>query len=140
MTTICGHDAEALTWALRITCAEGDSVLGTPPYPMHNQPMSVQRADADLADPAKLAELLAESLRKRGVGATVLVASAETKTFWAFSGDCQRPILYSIELSITLANMWSVARFDLPQARAALLRVLSLPEGATADDAVKAAQ
>jgi hypothetical protein len=138
MTTICGHEREKLIWALHIRCAEDDSVLGVPPYPMHNQPMSVQRADADLADPAKLAELLAEALRERGVDASVFLYGVdradggEDVRIWRGYVNGQIQVSVGRSVRSSHSRMFTLAEF-----RAALLRVLSLPDGATAEDAVK---
>ena len=123
-STICGHERDALIWA----CSPGfnsENCITT----------SMVKAVAFRAtrDPAKLAELMAEVLREKGVSACV-ADSALTHVYsdarivvWFSLGSIRLDYVEERDEILTLA-----------QARAAMLRILSLPEGATADDATKA--
>jgi hypothetical protein len=114
MTTLYGHERETLLWALRA----GE-------WPAFNWADRGLQAKWDaheaVTDPAKLAELLAEALRERGIVAASL--SRDGRCIIAFvdtQGNTRR------------------REPDLPQARALLLRILTLPDGATAEDATRA--
>ncbi len=126
----------ALIWVLQLNCAEDDSVLGVPPYPMRNQPRHVQRADADITDPAKLAELIADEARRRGVKCN----HARTGSFpgeradafiWWTPQDAEGPAYLTVSLwdDVSPVRYW-----QMPQARAILLALLQLPDGAPRED------
>jgi DNA-binding NtrC family response regulator len=125
MTTICGHELGTLQWAL----STFDPDDGLPSCGCESAKCQAQLV---VDDPAKLAELLAEALRERGVD----VPGPSEQTFWAQLVIQPRRTEGVIE--IDMPEDGPSFTLDMPQARAALLRVLSLPEGATAEDAVKA--
>jgi hypothetical protein len=112
-------------------------------------------ARAAVLDPAKLAELMAEALRERG-----LWSRADVWHEGAYSSELGRVIKtrahyvviadepsnaeeheeYQCISDICEHYAVDIDNKTMPQARAALLRVLSLPKGATAADAVKAVE
>lgn len=120
-TTLCGHERDALIWA----CSPGFNNE-------HCVTTSMVKAVAYRAtrDPAKLAELMAEELRRRGVtdslyGDEWYVLPLPTKD--GIDLDVEDPD--GLDRSIALTT---------PQARVALLRLMQLPEGTAAQDVLKA--
>lgn len=91
MTNICGHDRKTLQWALRFKNTSGVTCGGgaVPPDAMQN-------ALVDVSDPAKLAAIIAELLRERGIDAEGLWicahSNARIKIYW--SRHCARLAMY----------------------------------------------
>jgi hypothetical protein len=149
MTTICGHERDALIWALTSTERYPAFVAGllepSPGLPVYTRRvlrewLAPQREAALRAihDSAKLAEIAAEEGRRLGLDVVVGNSSTEAKTYWDFSGPTQRAIFFNIELSLVVGDVLQWARLDMSQARAALLRVMLLPEGAPIAEVLKA--
>ncbi len=134
--TICGHERELLR--SRLIAAqlrdEGFDVDGNAAY---RRKLLIERGrdatkleasatkcatvDAAILDPARLAELLVAETHRRGFGHIDAYAGTRVSSW----------------LCITISwHTWLPRRSH--EARAALLRILELPQGATAEDAVKA--
>lgn len=89
-------------------------------------------------DPAKLANLLAEALRRLGITVHDLNGgklSYPVVELYDADNEVYMDIWHSMSDVERSANARVLA---MPQARVALLRVLLLPEDSTAEDAVKA--
>jgi hypothetical protein len=140
--TIGGHERGVVVMALRlIAMAPDEQYYFDCVLRCTGTTTGMRVAFAGVSDPAKLAELLAEALMERGVDVGG-APPADRRPYNVFHGadlvgivDWSRSnkATYSSAFASGAATMW-----DMPQARAALLRVLSLPEGATAEDARKA--
>ena len=127
--TIGGHSREAL---LAVLPFEND----LPKCPC-KAPMC--QAEVALHDHAKLAELMASALRERDLGVWYGKLLTREKYPLVVVTHGRAEIFIRIALSrAELGNYSTVATLSIPAARAALLRVLQLPEGATAADAMKA--
>jgi hypothetical protein len=127
--TICGHEREALIWALgwHTTHAIPPNDISWPEWARG------ERALQATNDPAKLAELLAEASIAAGLD---MSPNASLPNY-----DWTRFRVYpNHNGNIALDDLDQLNPNDLTlsQARAALLRILELPEGSTVDDAVKA--
>jgi hypothetical protein len=141
MKTICGHERDVVRLGIQILALSDNATVYADQIERdHNATGRIKSVTRDLDDPAKLTELLAEALRERGVDVGG-APPADRRPYNVFHGadlvgivDWSRSnkATYSSAFASGAATMW-----DMPQARVALLRVLSLPEGATADDAVR---
>jgi hypothetical protein len=100
--TICGHDRETLIWALG---GEFD------PLPSCGCESTLCQAQVATYDPAKLAELIAAELQRCDVHAWV-VKHEYRPICWGVRGD-------------EYGGFW-----EMPQARAILVALLPLPDGA----------
>jgi hypothetical protein len=127
MTTLCGHERDVLLEALRPTVhpnwhirdASEDALCIRLTAIAGPGVAKLRAACLDTNDPAKLAALLAEALRERGAIMDVFV--------------CDEPRDKHVLIGVD-----GVGCIDPTEARAALLRVLLLPEGATVDDVMRA--
>jgi hypothetical protein len=134
--TLCGHERGVWLWALRHWASSPEHArrIANETHPRDETCSAVK----DATDPAKLAEFLAAALRERGL-----------HVYDEDPGDSMR--LPCVLLLADNGRIW-IERFvdwndcqadphgldlDLPQARALLLRILTLPEGATAEDAIR---
>jgi hypothetical protein len=127
MTTICGHERDVVRLGIQILALSDNATAYADQIERdHNATGRIKSVTRDLDDPAKLAELLAEALRERGVGAGCYVTMNGVLLWEPRATNGHGRLLGNQQTQLTT-----------PQARAALLRVLSLPEGATAEDAVK---
>jgi hypothetical protein len=130
--TICGHERGALVIALRLIAMAPDERHYIACVLAH--PQSTMKAEfGALADPTKLAELLAEASIAAGLD---MSPNASLPNY-----DWTRFRVYpNHNGNIALDDLDQLNPNDLTlsQARAALLRILELPEGSTVDDAVKA--
>lgn len=127
--TIGGHSREALIWALKTKIALQSGWI---PFTMGGR-ISPHESQNDalkaVCDPAKLAELGRAELIRRGVSAD---KEHHADAVIAHNGSLREP---GIDVSI----MGDAEReYTLPEFRAALLRVLELPGGATLADVTKA--
>ena len=142
-TTICGHDRENLKCALRVAEYQGEETA----MRMCNSVAKVAFAFPDdtrlaierdvlwaIVDPARLAKVLGETLR--GFGLPVDGDECDEKQTYV---DVDRGGMSNIITVKTTDPDGHQSWFDytMPQARALELRLLSLPNGATADDALK---
>ena len=92
-----------------------------------------------LHDHAKLAELMASALREHDLGVWYGKLLTREKYPLVVVTHGRAEIFIRIALSrAELGNYSTVATLSIPAARAALLRILELPEGARAADAMKA--
>lgn len=137
-TTLCGHERDVLIWAL-------DELAR---YPFENVKLVAKSMGDDFAvtvcdadDPAKLAGLMAEELRRFGLDvATDWLDRHDFYVAWWPNNEhpTESP---GIELR---AGRWGrfpgdpAIEFSVPQARAALLRLMQLPEDTAAQDVLKA--
>jgi hypothetical protein len=132
--TICGHEREVLRLVLQIWSVPGlrmGTVLTE----------AQQRAHDDANDPANLAELLAEALRPFGLFVLVFPYGARATVAQTLPDNAV--IIYHSEINGGMVEVYppnaSRSRpHAMPKARAVLLRILELPQDATAEDAVKA--
>ncbi len=113
-STICGHEREALIWACRFV--DSHEVIHCRKW----EPAE-HEACLDVCNPATLAGLLSSALALFGVGS------------YGKLTDEGMPVVF-----LWLAETEACPFAGMPQARSVLLRILELPEGATAEDAVKA--
>jgi hypothetical protein len=135
--TLCGHERKELRRALDFA---NNSTLDTVSrdWPRPNEASGALLHDVH--SPAKLAELLAEALRERGVD----VASVE-RTCMALPHGNVMSISQGFDGRIFVRLLsggyiqWQQT-LTPPNARALLLRVLSLPAGATVEDVMKAVE
>lgn len=116
-TTICGYERQWIRVWLRVADENPDLVA------LSDCKCRVCRALNDILDPAKLAELMADRLHIWGVCAYCY---------------CDSGFVVVVDASEYGRNEIGTLRFSIPQARAALLRILELTENATAADAMKA--
>lgn len=131
MSTLCGHERADLEWALRMTMAPTVVVSSG----LRSGKTAKGKAMDAIHDPAKLAELMAEELRRRAVG--VWLGPNEERA--PEHGDV---VMYAFGKSVRAYSplgpgSWE-RQWTLPQARAALLRLMQLPEGTAAQDVLKA--
>jgi hypothetical protein len=121
--TICGHERDVLRLGIQVL-ALSDNATAYADQIERDQNASgrIKAATRALVDPAKLAEILAERGRQLGLDAS---ASVDHRY---------------IEITITQQTPYKVSRtwWEPIEARALALRLLELPEGATAEDAMKA--
>ena len=126
MTTLCGHERDALIWALRLAYAMPRSAQASyrPPNPMPDELARIQAVD-DIHDPAKLAEMLAARGRELGLS----IAIYDNHRRFRMSGA---PVVYAL---LIVASGFSIMDrdkrgwdFDMLQARAILLQWLQLPD------------
>ncbi len=147
--TICGHRRDVLIAQLRCMTANGETGLRFASHAwkiLDTGDTATQEATAHefkatfdaLNDPAKLAELLAVAMADRGVNAEFYKYGVEhahgsvfVRIWHGFANG-----MIQVSLGETLRSL--ARMITLSQARATLLRILELPEGATAEDAVKA--
>ncbi len=124
--TICGHDRDALIWALEHADATGD-------HHVSGDPMPYAIACGEVLDPGKLAEMLAERGRQLGLG------------FWHGPNEPREPlptdyVLYVIDGVIRLYSPLSPKAWQrqhtMAQARAVFLAWLQLPDS-TREEAEK---
>lgn len=153
--TICGHNRDVLLHVLNVAQNRNDLPSELSWFEVRdrflshldrtifdNWSLAAARTSAwfDIHDPSKLAELLTEALRERGIDVEWCGNIA------AFREDSKAQ--YGVALSVDVGRTWqprvSVMRhgepgkhFTMAQARAALLLGLSLPSVATGDDAMK---
>lgn len=135
MTNLCGHKRDVLIWALTdpdpLNNAEREKRVIVPiGGPIDITQCAVtpkQRAAACVLDPAKLAEMLAEALRERGV-----VVSTEE---YDENADVD---LWVAASHIFWGTPWDQTGYPPNEAHTTLLRIVSLPDGATPADAIKA--
>lgn len=132
--TICGHERDVLIWALTKLNSPtmGQTYMrlangGKPIEPGHDAKYAALQASID---PAKLAAIMAEALRERGIEARMQLPANMSFELAAFG---------IIDPSIGGMVEWSgCCYFRFHEFRAAILRVLTLPDGATAAGAMKA--
>jgi hypothetical protein len=130
--TICGHERHILVWACRFVDSHEVGHCRKWEHGEHDAALAVY-------DPAKLAELLAEALRERGV--TVLRFRENYDMPFLCVGifpPSRTPIRVQFWGRFMRTVEYDAAWFSMPQARSALLHILELPQNATADDTVKA--
>jgi hypothetical protein len=160
-TTICGHERETLRRALSIA----HHVIIAPPAPPEgakwtsakasqevigwyfddpslNLEMTPQRAAAvDAAiDPAKLACIISDTLRDFGVDAhSTYPATMSTAKIWVT--HFPRPSWENEPAGVSLRpgalSTVATINWTMVEARAVLLRLLQLPDGATPEDALR---
>lgn len=124
-TTLCGHERAVLVASLEYIAVHDDGValLHARMKPdLLRQYGHSPETMVDLHDPAKLAKLMAEELRRRGVELP--------------EAHDQAPTSDQIEIRLGGSDEWHV--LSMSQARAALLHIMRLPEGTSAQDALKA--
>lgn len=149
-TTICGHDRETLKWALRVAEYQGEEsakiVCGTYAklafaYPDNADACGKRDALWTIVEPTKLAKVISDTLREfrfcvvengEDPGDDLFFPAVEVFA----DGD---------NVGMHLYKTWNdcqgepkLTTFTMPQARALELRLLSLPDGATSVDALKA--
>ena len=134
--TICGHERDALIWALRYWAWDARRAELLLQYPDGGDTLLVSAA-RDANDPAKLAELLAEALREHGVNADSFRYGTEHAHGSVFVRIWHGFANGMIQVSLGEALRSHARMLTLFQARTALLRILELPQDTTADDAVK---
>lgn len=115
--TICGYEWQWIKLWLRVAGENPDLVA------LSDCKCRVCRALNAVLDLAKLAELMADRLR-----------------IWGVYAYCYRDsgFVVVVDASEYGCNKIGTLRFSMPRARAALLRILELTEGATPADAIKA--
>lgn len=144
-STLCGHEREALISALRLFIEadrRGDNTRAS--HAVTSQWSADLRPIArDLDDPAKLAELMAAGYQKCGFWAFVAAEGV-----WSPPDAHMGPyfqINWRVRQGHILVSLLSAGRalapaseYTLPQARAALLRLMQLPEGTPEPDVLRA--
>ena len=135
MTTLCGHERDALIWALTdpdsLNNAEREKLvivpIGGPVDFSQCVATPKQRAAVCVHDPAKLAEMLAERGRELGLS----IAIYDNHRRFRMSGA---PVVYALLVAVDGVSIqdrdkrgWDL---DMPQARAILLQWLQLLDGA----------
>lgn len=129
MTTICGHDRDALIWALGEWA--GDSVYTrTGPEPLSGILTDDESAAIQaLTDPAKLAELLAHEGRRLGVEVHLVrgydsAPSPEPPKYWAiFATDS------FVWIDYRYGSGYDTTQYTMPRARSILAAWLGLEDG-----------
>lgn len=108
MRTICGHDRETLRWALE---CEYDNL------PSCGCESHKCQAQLDADDPAKLAAIIAELLRERGI-----LVQRHAVVF-----------TNSIAIVVRIGGDLKLPRFTMPQARKLALALLNAPNATLQD-------
>lgn len=144
-TTLCGHEREVLIAQLQCLTSDGPDFLRSSAEAWEVldrgdrvQRVAMERAFEDafdaLNDPAKLAELMAEELRRRGIKALAIdctdvdaILSDADTVVWHYDDN--------LAVETRASNSGPLAR---SQARTALLRLMQLPEGTPIQDVLKA--
>lgn len=137
MNTICGHDREAVLWAL---VNYETAVVHRPAHGIDGAPRKVrERIEAHdaVSDPAKLAELMAEELRRRDVD--VIAEPVEQPPNNHLQGNRHAFIIWHWHNDLLIQpHTGNGFRLTMPQARATQLRLMQLPEGTPVEDVLKA--
>lgn len=140
MSTICGHELEALIWACEYA-VDAPKLIHATIEVMDDRAGDAQKQAALIAltNPAKIAEIMAEALRNRGVDANAYrygtdqaAGGDEVRVWYAYTNG-------KIQISIGRAVRSSFSRMvTQAQFRATLLRTLTLPEGTPIAEVLKA--